>query len=130
VLREEEFSNDLVRNVLRKNIPSSKNNTAFLFDLYSTVFSRPIISAVTTIVIITAIITTLIVNKPVQVNYNYSQTEINDADLQARKAFDIVGRFFKQTKSTLENEIMGERVAKPINKGIGIVNNLFEGEPK
>lgn len=129
-LSEEEFSNDLVKSVLRKNILSTKNNSTFLFDLYYTFFSRPIISVVTTIVLITAITVTLIVNKPVQVNYRYSPTEINNAELQARKAFDIVGKFFKQTKSTLEKEIMGERVAKPINKGIGIVNNLFEGDTK
>jgi len=130
VLREEECPNDLLRGVFRKNVPSSKNKTSFLFDLYSTVFSRPIISAITTIVLITAIVTTLIVNKPAQISYHYSQTEINDADLQARKAFAIVGKFFNQTKTTLENEIMGERVAKPINDGIGIVNNLLEGEIK
>lgn len=130
VLREEEYPDDLLRNVIRKNIPASKNAISFLFDLYSTVFSRPIISAVTTIILITAIVTTLIVNKPAQLNYHYSQTEINDADQQARKAFAIVGKFFKQTQSTLENEIMGERVAKPINEGLGIVNNIFEGETK
>ncbi|TSA27078.1 MAG: hypothetical protein D4R68_06200 [Ignavibacteriales bacterium] len=130
VLREEEYPDDLIRNVIRKSLPASKNRTSFLFDLYSTVFSRPIISAVTTIILITAIVTALIVNKPAQLNYHYSQTEINDADQQARKAFAIVGKFFKQTQTTLENEIMGERVAKPINNGIGIVNNLFEGETK
>ncbi len=130
VLREEEYPDDLLRNVISKNFPASKNRTSFLFDLYSTVFSRPIISAATTIILVAAIVITLIVNKPVQLNYHYSQTEINDADQQARKAFVIVGKFFKQTQTTLENEIMGERVAKPINNGIGIVNNLFEGETK
>ncbi|MCX6175130.1 MAG: hypothetical protein NTZ27_10290 [Ignavibacteriales bacterium] len=130
VLREEEYPDDLIRNVIGKSLPVYKNTTSFLFDLYSTVFSRPIISAVTTIILITAIVTTLIVNKTAQFNYRYSQTEITDADQQARKAFAIVGKFFKQTQTTLENEIMGERVAKPINDGIGIVNNLFEGETK
>jgi hypothetical protein len=122
-LREEEYPDDLLKNVFRKT-------SSFLFDLYSTVFSRPIISAVTTIILITVIVTTLIVNKPAQLNYHYSQTEINDAGQQARKAFAIVGKFFKQTQTTLENEIMGERVSKPINDGIGIVNNILEGETK
>lgn len=130
VLREEEYPDDLLRNVLRKNLPESKNKTSFLFDLYFMVFSRPIISAVTTIILVAAIVTTLIMNNPVQLNYHYSQTEITDANQQTRKAFAIVGKFFKQTQTTLENEIMGERVAKPINEGIGIVNNLFEGETK
>lgn len=130
MLREEEYPDDLLRNVLRKNLPESKNAISFLFDLYSTVFSRPVVSAVTTIILITAIVTTLIINKPAQISYHYSQTEINDADLQARKAFAIVGKFFKQTQLTLQNEVLGERVAKPINEGLGIVNNIFEGETK
>ena len=130
VLREEECPDDLLKNVIMKNIPSSKNTISFLFDLYSTIFSRPVISAVTTIVLITAIVTTLIINKPAQISYHYSQAEINSADQQARKAFAIVGKFFKQTQTTLENEIMGEHVARPINEGIGIVNNILEGETK
>ncbi len=130
VLREEEYSDDLLRNVVRKNFPALKNATSFLFDFYSMVFSRPIISALTTIILIITIVTTLIINKPVQYNYKYSETEIINADKQARQALAIVGRFFKQTQSTLENEIMGERVAKPINEGIGIVNNILEGETK
>lgn len=129
-LREEEYPDDLLKNVFRKNIPVFKKTSSFLFDLYSTVFSRPIISAITTIVLITTIVTTLIVNRPTQISYHYSQAEINNADQQARKAFAIVGKFFKQTQITLENEIMGKRVAKPINDGIGIVNNILEGETK
>lgn len=129
-LREEEYPDDLIKNVSRKNIPVFKKTSSFLFDLYSTVFSRPIISATTTIVLITAIVTTLIVNKPAQISYHYSKAEINNADQQARKALAIIGKFFKQTQSTLENEIMGEHVAKPINDGIGIVNNILEGETK
>ena len=129
-LREEEYPDDLLKNVFRKNIPFFKKTSSFLFDLYSTVFSRPIISAITTIVLITTIVTTLIVNRPTQISYHYSQAEINNADQQARKAFAIVGKFFKQTQTTLENEIMGEHVAKPINNGIGIVNNILEGETK
>ena len=129
-LHEEEFPDDLLKNVIRKNLPVLKNKSSFLFDLYSTVFSRPVISAVTTIVLITAIVTTLVVNKPAQISYRYSQAEINSADQQARKALAIVGKFFKQTQTTLENEIMNERVAKPINNGIGIVNNILEGEIK
>ena len=129
-LREEEYPNDLLKSVVKKNFPPVKNAISFLFDFYSLVFSRPIISAITIIILITTIVTTVIINKPVQYNYKYSQAEIVNADKQARQALAIVGRFFKQTQSTLEVEILGKRVAKPINDGIGIVNNILEGETK
>ncbi|MBI5730340.1 MAG: hypothetical protein HY963_04305, partial [Ignavibacteriales bacterium] len=41
-------------------------------------------------------------------DYKYSESKINNADQQARKAFAIAGKFFKLSRTTLENEIMVE----------------------
>jgi len=127
-LIEEDCPSELLGSI--KTVPLTKTINSFFFDFYSVVFSRPIVSALTTVIMVAAIAIALIVNKPVRLNIKYTQTEILTADQQARKAFAIVGKFFSQTQSMLENEIIGGRVAKPINEGIGIVNNLFEGEKK
>ncbi len=121
---------DLIKRIELKNVTRKKNVSGFLFDLYSIIFGRPLVSAGTALILIAAIVIALMVNRPVQYNYTYSESEILNADKQARQALAIVGKFFKQTQSTLQNEILSERVAKPINEGIGIVNNLFEGEAK
>jgi hypothetical protein len=42
----------------------------------------------------------------------------------------IIGKIFKDTQTNLQNEILRDMVAKPINNGIGIVNNILEGELK
>ena len=75
-----------------------------------------------------SIVIALIVNRPVQ--YNYTQAQIIDADRQAREAFLIVGKILKETHATLQNDVLGERVSKPLNQSIRIANKLFEGEKK
>mgnify|MGYP001562714311 CR=1 FL=1 len=129
-IAEEDCPEDLIKQIELKNVTLRKSASGFLFDFYSIILGRPIVSAGTTLVLVAAIVVALIVNKPVQYNYKYSESEIINADKQARQALAIVGNFFKQTQSTLQNEILSERVAKLINDGIGIVNNLFEGETK
>lgn len=129
-IREEVCPEDLIKKIDQNKLPAAKSSNGFLFDFYSIVFARPVISAATTFVLVAAIIIALFVNKPVQYNYKYSEAQIIDADKQARQAFAIVGKFFKETQVTLQNEILKDRVAQPINKGIGIVNNLFKGETK
>ena len=124
----EECPSDILKTVQYETKRALENKGSFLSDLYSAVFSRPIVSAVTTVVLIASIVIALIVNRPVQ--YNYTQAQIIDADRQAREAFLIVGKILKETHATLQNDVLGERVSKPLNQSIRIANKLFEGEKK
>lgn len=123
-LGEKICPDELLESITHKNIPIAKYKNPFTSDFLAIIFTRPIISAATTIVLIAAIITALIINKPVK--YNYTQAEIINAEKQAEHAFTIVNKIFKETHLTLQKEILNERVAKPISKSIGIVNNLFK----
>ena len=127
-IAEEECPSDILKTVQQKTKRVLENKGSFMSDLYSAVFSRPIVSAVTTVVLIASIVIALIVNRPVQ--YNYTQAQIIDADRQAREAFLIVGKILKETHATLQNDVLGERVSKPLNQSIRIANKLFEGEKK
>lgn len=124
-LGEEEYPESIARAVESKTIGENRSGN-FLFDLYSVIISKPLISAATTFILVAAITVALIVNKPIE--YKYSEAEIIKADQQTRHALAIVENIFRQTQSTLQKEVLGEKVAKPINHGIGIINNLFEGE--
>lgn len=129
-LHEEDFSEEMIKNPELKRLLSSKKSIGFLSDLYSVIFARPVISIATTIILVATIVFTILSNRPVQYNYKYSESEIIKADLHARQALSIIGKIFKETQETLENEILNKRVSKPINNGIGIINNLFEGDIK
>ena len=125
-LREDVCPDELISSVKSNTISNQKKNKIFIYDLFSIIYNRPIISALTTLMLILSIITTLIINKPVQ--YNYSRAEITKADQQAHYALILVGKVFKQTNSTLQQEILKEKVSKPIRESIEMVNNLIQGE--
>jgi hypothetical protein len=125
-IKEENFTNDFVSRLTQENIPAAKKNNSFSYDFLAIVFARPIISSAVTIVLIASIAAALIFNKPVQRSYN--ETEILQARDQAKYALSIVDNIFKQTNITLQKEILGDRVTKPIKESIGIVNNILKGE--
>jgi len=119
---------EILKRVQHKTIHALENKSSFLFDLYLAVFSRPIISAAATLILVSSIVIAVIINRHVQ--YNFTQEQIINADKQAREAFMIVGKVLNKTQSTLRKEVLEEKVSKPLNQGIGIVNKLFEGEKK
>ncbi len=122
----EEFPQELLKSVESKTVSLKKNTNTFFYDFYSIILSRPIHSAATTILLVAAMVLSLIINKPVQ--YNYSATEVNVAEKQAKYAFEIVDKIFKETNITLKKEVLGKAVAKPIYESIGVVNKLIKGE--
>ncbi|MHB8906721.1 MAG: hypothetical protein ACYC4T_01250 [Melioribacteraceae bacterium] len=126
ILELEEFPQELLKAVESKTVSLKKNTNTFFYDLYSVILSRPGYSAAVTIVLVAAMVISLIINKPVQ--YNYSAAEINVADKQAKYAFEIVGKIFNETNITLQKEVLGKAVAKPLNESIGVVNKLIKGD--
>ncbi|MFA7418503.1 MAG: hypothetical protein WCZ90_02365 [Melioribacteraceae bacterium] len=123
-LSEEECPSSVIKTIEDKTEKAVSNN--FINDLYSIIFARPAISLAMVLVIVSVITFGVIRNKTVE--YEFTQEEVIEADKQAQQALAIVGNIFKQTKTTLENDVLGDKVAKPLNKGFGILNNIFEGE--
>lgn len=123
-LSEEECPSSLLKTIEGQTEKTVSNN--FITDLYLVVFARPAISLALVFVIISAITFGIIRNQHVE--YEFTQAEVIEADKQAQQALAIVGNIFKQTKTTLENDVLGDKVARPLNKGFGILNNIFEGE--
>jgi len=127
-LGEEEIPHELIKEIEIKTIPVKVIKNKFAFDFLSIIFSRPLVSAVTSIILIATVVVSLIINKPVQYNYNYSNADITVAEKQAKYALDLVGKYFNETHSTLKKEILGEAVAKPFVHSVGIVNNMLKGD--
>jgi hypothetical protein len=125
-LQKDVCPEEFLKSIELKTIQSTKKRDGFLLDLFSIIYNRPVISALTTLILIISIITALIINKPIK--YNYSQAEIMKADKEARYALELVGKVFKQTNSTFQQEVLGEKVSRPFRESIGFVNNLFKGE--
>ena len=122
-LNEEEFPEELTAAIENRTVKMKKQSNMFAFDLYTIIFRRPVFSATATVMLLGAILFGIISNRTIE--YKYTPEEVSAADLQARKAFAIIGRIFDQTNTTLKEEVFNSRVAKPINEGVGVVNGLF-----
>jgi hypothetical protein len=57
----------------------------------------------------------------------YSEAEIQTAEIQARESIAIVNRILNRTTSAIGNEILPDKVSKPVQKGLDIINNLLIG---
>jgi len=125
-LTEEDCPEFIVDSVKEKTNAPKTNKQSLISDLYTIVFARPAVSLAVVLVIISVVTFGVLRNQTVE--YEFSQAEVIEADKQAQHALAIVGNIFEQTKTTLEEDVLGNKVAKPLNKGLGIINNLFEGE--
>lgn len=123
-LKEDVCPEKLLINLKTKNIPSPEIKKSFITDLFSLVFNRPIASALTTIMVVLIIVATIIFNRPIE--RKYSDHELQLADKQARHALQLISTIMSETQLTLKNEILTDRVAKPIHEGIEIVNTLLK----
>lgn len=125
-LTEEECPELVLNSAKEKTVFVKTKKAGFLNDLYTITFARPVVSLAVVLVVISAITFGIIRNKTVE--YEFTEAEVIEADKQAQQALAIVGNIFEQTRSTLEDDVLGNKVAAPLNKGLGIINNLFEGE--
>jgi len=101
--------------------------SSFLADLTSILFEKPQIIFVTTAVVIALFISSIFFNSPKQINTSpYTTEEIQLANKQAKQAIAIVGKILNTTENTLTEEIIPDRVIKPINESFEYVNDLFK----
>lgn len=116
----------LLNDALKRKQISSLKEKSYMPDVLGLSAKQLAISAAAFTVVIVAFITALLVNR-VDVEPQYTQTEIKVAEEQVKESLVIVGRVFKKTRIRLEEEIIGKQVKEPLNKGFKILNNLFIG---
>lgn len=125
-LDEEEIPEHVLNRVeLETGINLTENENTFLGDLSSILFAKPQLIFITTAVLIAVLISSIFLNEP-KVQQNYSKAEIELANRQAREALALVGKVLNSTQATLTEEIIPNRVVKPINEGFEYVNELFK----
>jgi hypothetical protein len=86
-------------------------------------FLKP--AAAFAVILIAAVVALFsLINKEKQ---TYSHQEILAAEVQAKESLALVSRILNKTTSTLGNDILPDKVSKPVKKGLNIINNLFIG---
>jgi hypothetical protein len=104
-------------------IPASHGRIKKRISTTALYYRRLAFGALTIVAVITVL---LFYNKKEPVREpEYSRTEVEQAEQQAKAALAIVGQVLNNSNSILKNEIIYKQVSKPINNGIKTVNYIF-----
>ncbi len=103
-----------------------ENDRSFLIDLYSLVLMKPIVSGLTVVLLVATLTTSLLLNRNKQIEYNnYSEQEIEQAEIQAKHALELIGSVLSKTSKQVKQDILTNTVSAELNKGMNVVNQLF-----
>lgn len=130
-LKSDECPEEILSKVEVVTVKKSDNKLSIIGDLYNLVFSKPLVTAIAVSVIVVAIVSSLFIDRSKMYD-GYSLEEVERANFETRKAIALVSKIFIRTEKSIKEEILAERIGKPINQGIESVNKLFkeEGEIK
>lgn len=123
-LGEETCPDKIFADSKTKNLPAPGAGQSFTADLLSLFLNKPIASALTTLALVLIIVATIVFNRPTE--RKYSDHELKLADKQAKYALQLIGTIMGEAQQTLKNEILTDRVARPISEGLEIVNTLLK----
>jgi len=124
-LETESFPDELLEKVNKATNNSKSKEKSLFFDIYSFIFMRPAVSAAILSIFILALISTLIIQRP-EIHEQYSKKEIELADKQVKQSLALIANVFKKTTTTVEEDILTERVSKPIKESFNLVNEYLE----
>jgi hypothetical protein len=125
-LEPEECPQELIQNLEKAKMPIPRKPNSFISDFIGIILNRPLASTIVTVVVVSSIIVAVVINRPN--SQLYSEEQIKLADQQAKYALQILGNIMSETEQTLKNEILSDRVSKPIREGLEIVNTLLNKE--
>lgn len=87
-------------------------------------FGNPALAGAAAVIML--IIAVLIFNETGKVkDQQYTRAEVVQAEKQVKTSLAVIGRLLNKTSKKLEREILHEKVGKPIQQGIEIINQLF-----
>jgi hypothetical protein len=123
----ENCPDEIVENVKKITRIKPRKDNSLLLDLYSFVFRRPAVSTAIFSVFIIALVSTFIIKRP-EIHQQYSKQEIELADQQIKHSLALIAGVFKKTTLTIEDDVLTNRVSKPIKKSFNLVNDYLKGE--
>jgi hypothetical protein len=119
------FPDELLDNVKDSVKVKGSEEKSLFYDIYSFIFMRPAVSAAIFSIIMLALISTFFFQRP-EIHEQYSKQEIELADKQVKHSLALIASVFKKTTTTVEEDILTERVSKPIKESFNLVNEYLE----
>ena len=112
-------------NLVSRTAVQVSGGRRFSWKLFDGLLKKPVITAAAAVLI--AVIFSLYMIETQKSKPQYSKVRIMQAELEVKKSLVIIDRVFKNTRSTLENDVLKKQVSPPIREGINVVHNLFNG---
>jgi hypothetical protein len=132
-LPEPECPDIVLKQVLSAIGENKFEKPSFIFDFYS-IFTRVSFGKIAGgLVIVVVIIVFALFYRNNYKNVEsgkYSEAQIEKANIQAQQALVLIGNVFNSTQAKLEDKILPEKVARPINKSFYVINDLFKSGDK
>lgn len=107
----------------------SKKENSFLDDLISVFYAKPQVTFIATAVVMGMLIFAVFTKNNNAIDYDsipYTKQEVERANRQAKQALMLVSQVLNTTSSTVTEQIIPNRVVKPINESFEYINNLFK----
>jgi hypothetical protein len=129
-IKEDELSEERTEQLYTQAGTRPKGKPAFLPDILSAFVARPVISSVTAVAVVALLITTMFV-KNRTAESAYSDEEVIKAAAQTRQVFEVLNRAFDDAKTIVEDKVLKENVARPINDSYKKISKILkEGDVK
>ena len=108
------------------NVENTNNNLTIniISKAVSYVFAKPLNVSFTSIALIIASVTVFLVlnrNSGIQ----YTQSEMMQAEQDMKYSLAIVGKVFTSAENKLNNEIINDKIRRPIKKGFQTISTLY-----
>jgi hypothetical protein len=123
----------LIKKALSEVNDGKTYQPSFLYDLFSILARFSFRKMAVGFAVIVIIVVFALLNRDYiksDGSREYSEAQIEKANIQARQALAIISSVLNTTQTKLKNEILPEKVAKPINKSLYVINDLFNSGDK
>ncbi|MCH8325905.1 MAG: hypothetical protein IIB83_05005 [Bacteroidetes bacterium] len=115
-----------LENIELNNLPNkNKERTNNFNKIISFILLRPIgISYASIVLVLGVIVMFILFDKNNEIHY--TKAEILQAEQDVKYSLAIIGKVFNETEKKLKEDIINNKIRKPIKKGFEIINTLYK----
>ncbi|GJQ63052.1 MAG: hypothetical protein SCALA702_21050 [Melioribacteraceae bacterium] len=125
----ESLSNDFENKLYRKTGIENKTGSTLFEDFLFVLVNKPIKFSAAFSVILVIVLTSIFTDLRLQ-EREYTDSEILAANKEASEVLLLVSKVFNETREEFAEGVLKSRVARPLQKGIGIVNTILTNGDK
>ena len=126
-IKEDECPPEIIQNV--EAYVNYNKRKSFVKDIYEVYLRRPVMSTAAATLLVVLVLTSIVFDFNGNRYNGYSKEQVELARNQVKKSLAIVGEVFNSTRTKIRQDVLGERVNKPIKDGIKMFDKFItEGE--